>query len=219
MATVTPAVQITIGPRDAGRTMTLDEFIAADWQEGYLYELARGVVVVTSVPHPRHGRIVRRIARVFDRYDEAYPRTIKYAAGGAECRLRLPGLMSDRHPDQAIYLTPEPSGTHLWHRWTPAIVVEVVSRSAEARDYVEKREEYLHLGVLEYWIFDSHRRKMMALKRNGDVWVEQELGDAATYRTELLPGLEVSVGTILGPALDEDEDAAGEALADAPPGV
>ena len=34
----------------------------------------------------------------------AHPGVINYRAGGGECRLRLPGMQSDRHPDQAIYL-------------------------------------------------------------------------------------------------------------------
>ncbi len=44
MATATlPTPTTRIGPTDHGRRMTLDEFIEADFQEGWLYELARGV--------------------------------------------------------------------------------------------------------------------------------------------------------------------------------
>src|SRR3954452_17742387 len=90
-----------IGPADHGQSMTLDEFIEADFQEGWLYELARGVIDVTEVPGVPHGRIVRRIAYLFMRYDHAHPGVINYGGGGGECRLRLPGMQSDRHPDQA----------------------------------------------------------------------------------------------------------------------
>ncbi len=47
MATIT---RRRIGPADHGRRMTLDEFLEADFEEGWLYELARGAVVVTEVP-------------------------------------------------------------------------------------------------------------------------------------------------------------------------
>ena len=111
MATATrTAPKRRIGPADHGRRMTLDEFIEADFQEGWLYELARGVVEVTEVPGPWHGRIVDRVAEMFILYDEQHPGGIKYRAGGGECRMRLPGMVSDRHPDQAIYLDPEPPG-------------------------------------------------------------------------------------------------------------
>ena len=210
MATAAMA-RILLGPHDAGRRMTLDEFVAADHEGSHsLYELGRGVVVVTEVPHPAHGRVVRRIARVLIHYEDAHPGIIKYAAGGSECRIRLPGMQSDRHPDQAIYLTHEPAGKRLWHRWIPSIVVEVVSRGGEERDYVEKREEYLRVGVLEYWIFDPLKRTMLVLQRAGDVWEERELGEGHTYQTELLPGLVVSVSVILGPQAEEDIDVGGE---------
>ena len=39
MATVTTSLRI--GPADRDRTMTLDEFLDADVEEGYRYELAR----------------------------------------------------------------------------------------------------------------------------------------------------------------------------------
>ncbi len=188
-----------LGPGDAGRTMSLDEFIAAEGTGGYLYELARGVVVVTNVPGINHAWIVQRIGDVFSFYHRLNPGRIMLRASGAECRLRVRGMRSDRHPDQALYLSPPPTGENFWERWVPEIVVEVVSRGGENRDYVEKREEYLRFGILEYWIFDPRRRTMLALKRVGDVWDERELGDEETYRTELLPGLEVAVGEILGP--------------------
>ena len=54
MATITRR----IGPSDHGQRLTLDEFIEADFEEGWLYELARGVIDVTQVPGPHHGRIV-----------------------------------------------------------------------------------------------------------------------------------------------------------------
>ena len=107
MATITRR----IGPSDHGQRMTLDEFIEADFEEGWLYELARGVIDVTEVPGPHHGRIVQRLSGCSDVYEPAHPGVIDYRAGGSECRLRLPGMQSDRHPDQAIYLDPDRPAT------------------------------------------------------------------------------------------------------------
>jgi Uma2 family endonuclease len=200
MATVTAPAALRIGPADKGRRLTLEEFIEADWEEGWLYELARGVVDVTEVPGPWHGRIVNRIARLFIHFDEQNPGLIKYQAGGGECRMRLPGMISDRHPDQAIYLDPEVVGPKVWTRWVPHIVVEVVSPGGEDRDYVEKREEYLRVGVREYWILDPEQRRMHVLVRAGDVWEEAVVAEAEAYRTNLLPGLEVRPAELLGAA-------------------
>ncbi len=39
-----------LGPRDAGRPMTLDEFEEAEYELGHRYELIHGVLVVTPSP-------------------------------------------------------------------------------------------------------------------------------------------------------------------------
>ncbi len=195
MATITHR---RIGPADHGQALPFDDFIQADFEDGWLYELARGVVVVTEVPGVPHGRIVGRVTRMFVRYEDQQPDVINYRAGGSECRLRLPGMASDRHPDQAIYLTPPPPGEKPWTRWIPEIVIEVVSRGGEDRDYVEKREEYLRAGVKEYWILDPKRKRLLVLRRAGDVWEEVVVKTSETYRTHLLPGLEVHPGELLG---------------------
>ena len=196
MATATRP--IIIGPADHGRRMPFDDFIEADFQEGWLYELARGVIDVTEVPGPSHGRIVRRVARMFDTYEAAHPGLIRYLAGGGECRLRLPGMQSDRHPDQAVYLDAEPTGPNVWKRWVPHIVVEVVSEGGEDRDYVEKREEYLRAGVREYWVLDPQSRRLVVLSRAGDVWEDAVIPAGVVHRSHLLPGLEVSPDGLLG---------------------
>lgn len=196
MATITRRV---VGPADHGQRMTLDEFVEAEFQEGWLYELARGAVDVTEVPGFSHGWIVRRIARLFDHYDETHPGLIQYLAGGGECRMRLPGMQSDRHPDQAVYLNPKPPGPRIWTRWVPHIVVEIVSAGGENRDYVEKRDEYLRAGVQEYWILDPDTRRLVVHQREGDVWAETVVAPDAVYQTHFLPGLEVRPEDLLGP--------------------
>ena len=201
MATaIASAPTLRIGPKDHGRRMTLDEFIETDFKEGWLYELARGVVEVTEIPGPWHGRIVDRFARMFIHYDEQHPGLIKYRAGSGECRMRLPGMVSDRHPDQAIYLDPEPPGPRVWTKWIPHIVVEVVSPGGEDRDLIDKREEYLRVGVREYWILDAENRRMIVLSREGDTWEETIVPEIGTYQTVFLPGLEVRPAELFGPA-------------------
>ena len=107
-------------------------------------------------------------------------------------------MVSDRHPDQAIYLDPPPPGDSPWTRWIPHIVVEIVSEGGEERDYVVKREEYLRIGVREYWIIDPGTRELRILSREGDVWAEAVFKEGAVYRTPLLPGLEVRLEELLG---------------------
>jgi Uma2 family endonuclease len=108
-------------------------------------------------------------------------------------------MQSDRHPDQAIYLLPPPPGRSPWTRWVPTIAVEVVSAGGEERDYVEKREEYLRIGVLEYWILDPIQRVLRVNQRVADNWEETVVAPGTNYRPYLLPGLEVRPDELLGP--------------------
>ena len=52
---------LRIGPADNGRVMSLEEFREAEVEEGYRYELARGVLEVSEVPNDPHGKIVWNI--------------------------------------------------------------------------------------------------------------------------------------------------------------
>jgi Uma2 family endonuclease len=205
LAESTSANLPTIGPEHQGLPMDYHEFIRADFKEGWLYELARGIVIVTRVPGIHHGLIVLRVARLFFTYHLAHPDVIKYQAGGGECRLRFETMKSDRHPDQAVYLHPYPKGPDLWERWMPDIAVEVVSTRGEERDYVTKRQEYLAAGIREYWILDPMARRLMVLVNLGESWQQTLIGEDGVYQTELLPGLLVNVGELLGPPV-EDED-------------
>src|SRR5262249_33872141 len=138
-----PKTLITIGPQDQGRRMSLVEFDRAEGQEGYLYELGRGVVSVVDVPNRRHLAMANALKRQVYPYDASHPGPIHTIATGSECKILLARLDSERHPDLTIYKNPPPEGKDLWARWVPEVVVEIVSPGSEHRDYVEKSEEYL----------------------------------------------------------------------------
>ncbi len=181
---------IKIGPADHGRRMSLADFEHAEVQEGRLYELGRGVIIVSDVPGQRHFVQFNAIRRQFSTYDVANPGRIYGIAGGAECKILLADLESERHPDVAVYKNPPPEEEDFWASWIPEIVLEIVSPGSEQRDYVEKREEYLRFGIREYWIVDANREEVLVLRRSGGRWLERTLRSSDTYRTRLLPDFE-----------------------------
>lgn len=175
---------------DHGRRMSLTDFEHTEVQEGRLYELGRGVIIVSDVPGPRHLVQINAIRRQLHAYDLQHPGRIYSIAGGSDCKILLADLESERHPDVAIYKNPPPEGDDFWASWIPEIVLEVISPGSEQRDYVEKREEYLRFGVREYWIVDAEREEVLILRRSGGRWVEKVLRASDSYQTRLLPDFE-----------------------------
>lgn len=192
------ANQITVGPQDAGRRMSFEDFQRAQPENGHVYELARGVVEVTDIPNRPHARVAQEISLALSVYVAAHRERVRYMASGSGAKIELPEQESERHPDISLYLTEWPESDYPWDKWVPDIVIEVVSsgKKAHRRDHITKRQEYLAAGVREYWIVDLHDQAIVQLDRHGDRWKEQRLAAGATLRTPRLPGFALDVATI-----------------------
>jgi Uma2 family endonuclease len=131
---------LRLGPADHGRAMSLRDFLDAEVQEGYRYELARGVLEVSEIPDDPHGVLVWNLLCAPAAYGQARPGVIYRAGGGAEFQLLVPEMISGRHPDVAVALLVTPKNDR--GRRPASFAVEIVSPGTEARerDYVTKRE-------------------------------------------------------------------------------
>lgn len=203
-AAMTAAPALRLGPADHGRTLTLEQFREAQEEEGYRYELARGILEVTEVPNDPHGPIVFNIYTAVARYHVEHTGVIRRFGGAGEFRLWLPTMISGRNPDFAVVLHGAPKN-HRGRRG-PVLVAEVVSLRGEDRDYRVKRQEYLAYGLLEYWIIDPQLRQLTLLIRDGDAWIEQVLRDDQLIPSLVLPGLAAKVSDLWVDTGDEDED-------------
>lgn len=200
-----------IGPADHGRRMSLDEFREAEEQEGYRYELARGVLEVTQVPGDSHGQIVDNLHQALSRYRLDHPRVIRRIGHGSDVRYVIPGAGSDRHPDLAIVFR----GAALddQRNLRAALAIEVVSpgERARRRDYEDKRGDYLLVGIVEYWIVDPKSRRVTVLARedggDGPAWRERLFVDDEPITSDLLPGFAGRVADLwMDAESDEDDD-------------
>jgi Uma2 family endonuclease len=216
MATAT--TRLRIGPADHGRRMTLQEFLEAEEEAGYRYELARGVLEVSQVPNEPHGIVVSNLYIAVARYHLDHPRVIHRIGGGSEFQFVIPEFVSGRNPDLGVALLATPKDDR--GRRRPALGAEVVSRSSVQRDYVVKREEYHVYGLDEYWIVDPWERQVTVLTRREDGWDEQVVRGDQVIPSRVLPGLLTTVNE-LWQGLEEageapEEDANGDAEEHAP---
>ncbi len=186
--------RIRIGPADDGRAMSLADYLDADEEPGYCYELSRGVLEVTEIPADDHWQIIDNLHELFSDYRRINPGLIERFGHGSEIRLVIPETISGRHPDLGVvFLGPNRDDRG---RRRPDLVVEVVSPGTRARDrdYIAKREDYLTFGVREYWIVDPKERRVVVLVRSetpaGANWQERSFVDDEMFVGELLPGFE-----------------------------
>jgi Uma2 family endonuclease len=178
--------------------MSLEDFDRADVQEGHLYELGRGIITVSDVPRPRHGKRVDLLRAIFNRFRDEVPASIYGIYGGAECKVLLGDLQSERHPDLSVYTTAPPTeDADVWGLWIAELVVEIVSAESMHRDYVEKPQEYLAFGIKEYWIVDPDKKAMTVLIRRGSKWQTKVYEPGDVYECRRFKGLKIDVAEVL----------------------
>ena len=178
-----------LGPGDAGRRVTAEEFRTADFDEGFTYERVRGRLVVMPPAGPEHRYVSRPFRRRLGGYWDRNPTFID--------DVDVEGWVAtspddDRIPDICVYLAGPSSGEDVPDR-VPDLIFEFVSgdRRDQERDYVHKREEYHAVGVKEYVIVDRFKQQALVLTWQTDDFAERTLAASENYATPLLPGLTI----------------------------
>lgn len=194
MSSVATIEQHQIGRDDNGRLMTPEEFDAIEqYDECYRYELINGVLIVGPMAGPGERDPNEELGHLLRTYQTDHPGVIdktlfeEYIRTGNSRRRadRVIWIGLGRNPDIKTDV--------------PSIVVEFVSKDKRGRhrDYVAKRDEYLDLGVREYWVIDRFQRKMTVFKRDEGKDTETTVPADGVYQTPLLPGFELPLNELL----------------------
>jgi Uma2 family endonuclease len=196
------ATVLKIGPWDHGRPMTLEEFTAGDYEEGYQYELIDGNLYVSPRPNLPQGFIENWIFRALQRYSDAHPEVLNYVLPNA--RVFVPGRPGVTTPeaDAAAYRDfplDRPIRELRWQDVSPVLVVEVLSLDDPDKDLVRNVELYPQVpSIREYWIVDTRddpeQPTMKIYRRRGRRWQRPiDVAAGETYTTRLLPGFELTL--------------------------
>jgi Uma2 family endonuclease len=189
--------RLYLTPADHGRPLSLEEFQTADDQEGYRYELIRGMLEVSPAPNLPHERLLDWLRDALKAYAKQHPEVINEVFGPA--RVFVPGIeegVTAPEPNLAAYHDfphdlPEEEGN--WQDVDPVLVVEVLSADSANKDLARNVGLYLRVpSIREYWIVDprqSYRRPdLLVYRRRGQRWqnvIRVEAG--GVYTTRLLP--------------------------------
>lgn len=203
MSTLTESTPITrIGPEHNGLRLSPEEFDAIDvWDPDYRYELIHGVVVVNPIPLESEVDPNEELGYLLRVYRDDNPHGQNLDRTLPERYVYLPDG-SRRRADRVIWTglgrRPRPKLD------VPSLIVELVSQSKRdvLRDYVDKKAEYLNLGVEEYWVIDRFRRTMTVFRPDD----ETQISEDQTYQTPLLPGFQLELQRLFSLADDWDSE-------------
>jgi Uma2 family endonuclease len=186
----------------AGVLMTPEEFEAIhDFEDGYRYELIRGVVVVTPPAADAEMDPNGELEYLLRLYKYQHPNG--HHLDGTQAEREVKTSTGIRRVDRAIWsgLGRVPDS----RQDVPAIIVEFVSpgRRAFVRDYEHKRAEYLELGCREYCVIDRFQRKLTVFRTDQESLVFSE---RQSYESPVLPGFQLPLARLLEIADQHPDD-------------
>jgi Uma2 family endonuclease len=193
MATATLKRVRVFGPDSSGILMTPREFDRADFVEGYRYELINGVLIVTPIPALNERDPNEELGHWLRTYQEVHPEGAALDFTIAEHTLKT--RRNRRRADRVLWIG---LGRLPTERDKPSIIAEFVSagRRDRKRDYEEKRDEYLALGVDEYWVLDRFQRTLTVFTLQAGKAKKRIFSEKQIYKTDLLPGFELPLARL-----------------------
>ena len=194
------ATVLKIGRCDHGRPMTLDEFMAGDYEEGYRYELIDGKLYVSPTANFPEDWVNEWLGSKLRLYAREHPDVINHVS--AKARVFVPGRRGVTNPE------PDFSAYHdfplhrrikdiRWQDVRPVLVVEVLSAEDPDKDLVRNVELYAQVPTIkEYWVLDAREDPehpmLTVYRRRGKKWQQSlDFGPNDIYTTKLLPGFEL----------------------------
>ncbi|HTU21572.1 MAG TPA: Uma2 family endonuclease [Gemmataceae bacterium] len=184
-----------LGPADHGRRMTLEEFMAGDYIEGYEYELVDGKLYVSPEANLPEFRVEDWIHFKLKLYAHYHREIINFVANKARVFVPSRRRVTNPEPDVAAYHDfplELPWNSVRWQDVSPILVVEVLSLDDPDKDLVRNVELYLQVpSIKEYWLFDTRddpeQLRLQVRRRYRGRWSLREYGPGDIYTPKLLP--------------------------------
>jgi Uma2 family endonuclease len=171
--------------------MTLAGFLAYDDGSDQRYELENGEMILMPAESDINQRIASFLFALFLGLGVPSYRLrigLEVAVNSTRVGVRLPDLavLSEEGAEELAGATRSMVSMDMP---APLLLVEVVSKGQEKRDYRYKRSEYAARGVAEYWIVDPIAAQVTILELVDGFYEEQEFKDANRLISTVFPEL------------------------------
>jgi Uma2 family endonuclease len=186
--------QLVLGPEDAGRAVSAEEFAKAEYREPWRYERERGRLIVMPPDGEAHVGATDPWLEQLIVYRVQHREVVQRVVPNAWVRV---DKGTDRIGDIGVFLAADPQAKKIPHR-VPDLMFEIVSpgRTSRNRDYVKKRADYERLGIQEYVIVDRFKKQVTVHHLVAGQYQTRVLTAADTYTSRLLPGLAIPLAEV-----------------------
>jgi Uma2 family endonuclease len=187
MATATLKQKCLFGRASNGVRMTPREFDRAEFVEGWRNELVNGVLIVNSTPSRNERDPNDELGHLLRVYRNTHPQGATLDATLNEETVATGS--NRRRADRVIWTG---LGRLPRRKDVPSIIAELVSAGKRnwLRDYEAKRDEYLAIGVKEYWVFNRFERTLTVFSLRGKKLRRRVVHENERHTSDLLPGFE-----------------------------
>jgi Uma2 family endonuclease len=161
--------------------------------DGNLYEVLDGELIMAAAPNLRHQEIIFRIAKLIDAFVLAR-KTGKVFIAAVDVVLG-----DDLVEPDVVFVSNERKGIMGTERITgaPDLVVEVLSLSTSTRDLRYKWDLYARSGVTEYWVVNPEAETVEVLTLVDGVYQRHVLAEKdGSLTSKVLEGFSASAADV-----------------------
>jgi Uma2 family endonuclease len=169
------------------------------------YEFDGGRLIAMPRPHPRHQRIIMRLAATLDQHVTAQN------LGNVWPEIDVQVSRRRVYVPDLVYLASDHEGRYSAGQGriigAPDLVVEIVSPASASRDRVAKFNAYHEAGVPWYWLIDSQSLATEEYRLSSEGYLATaRVGAGETFRPQLFPELAINLAALLGEVVEVGEE-------------
>ena len=157
--------------------------------EGTRAELIDGVIIYNTAPTIAHQEIVSFLHGTIWSYIRSNHGKCKVYPSPFDVQLSADDRYNLVQPDVTVVCDRDKLSNGKRCIGAPDWVIEVVSPSTKAQDYMIKLNKYQRAGVREYWIIDPEKKRIMTYDFEGNIWDEHYFEE--TVKVGIYPDLEI----------------------------
>lgn len=174
------------------RTATLAD-LAATPDDGRIYELLNGEIVVSAAPSWKHQVVRQMLNRLIDGW-------VVQQETGIGLTAPVDIVLDEENALQPdlIYVGPDNPGRvrHGRFHGAPDLAVEIISPTSRNRDATIKAGRYALAGIREFWLADPELRTVAVFELDGDYYTECTPEADGGFVSGVLTGLRLDPASV-----------------------